>query len=127
MLNPELDIAALAAAFAAPRRLVVPDVFEPEYAARIHAGLAGDVPWRLSFRDNRLPGKAAQKSLSREEFAALGRGGAQAVRNTVMQQAADGFQYLYESFDIAGGRAAGGVLVLPLPPAKNNSVLCLKF
>lgn len=107
MLNPELDIAALAAAFAAPRRLVVPDVFEPEYAARIHAGLAGDVPWRLSFRDNRLPGKAAQKSLSREEFAALGRGGAQAVRNTVMQQAADGFQYLFSHNFLtdSGGRA----------------------
>jgi Rps23 Pro-64 3,4-dihydroxylase Tpa1-like proline 4-hydroxylase len=107
VLHPDLDIAALAATFAASRRLVIPRIFEPDYAEQVYAGLLADVPWRLSFRDNRLPGKAAQKSLTREDFAALGREGARALHNTVVQQAAEGFQYLYESFDIAGGRAAG--------------------
>jgi len=107
MLNPALDTSALAAAFRDRRRLVVQDVLDAETASRVHAGLGSSVPWRLAFRDNRLDGKAAQKSLTREAFRALGPGGGAAVSNTVMHQARDGFQYLYESFDIQGGRAAG--------------------
>ena len=114
MLNPDLDLAALANRFADRHRLVVPDVFEPGYAERIHDALAGNLPWRLSFRDNRLPGKSGQKSLTREEFAALGAPGAGALHNTVMHQAREGFQYLYESFDIAGGRESGEAPGSPL-------------
>ena len=107
MLNSALDTPALAAALRDRGRLVVQDVLNPEAAARVHAGLSSGVPWRLAFRDNRLDGRAAQKSLTQEAFRALGPGGGAAVSSTVMHQARDGFQYLYESFDIKGGRAAG--------------------
>lgn len=47
----ELDVEALAAAYAANKRGQVQKVFPPEVAEHLHDVLAGEVPWELTYFD----------------------------------------------------------------------------
>jgi len=107
MLNPELDPRELAAEFRSTGRIVVRDALCPEQADRVHRCLRTQIPWRLAYRDTRVSGEHRQQELTREQLQAMGPKGATALRAQVLHQARDHFQYLYQHFNINGGRSTG--------------------
>ena len=91
--NDHLDVAAAARQFRARRRVRIPDVLEPACATRLHACLAGEVPWRLTYNEgtknlwldavtlNNLSGRQRQELVQ-----------------AVLSRAQSGFQYLFHSY-----------------------------
>lgn len=94
MLNPSLDIPALAAEFRQKNRVQIRDALIPEVAARLHRCLEDEVPWGVAYVD------AAGKSqiitgdrvanFTRDDWAALNR----AVQGTDPGK----FQFFYNSY-----------------------------
>jgi SM-20-related protein len=103
MLNPGLDVAALAAEFSGAGRIVVRNVFEPDFAERVHACLRDEVPWRLSVYDNRRPAKERALKLTASELDRMGPQARTSLQREVFRQANTQFQYAYQSFDLLEG------------------------
>ena len=93
LLNPDLDVAALATAFAADGVLQIEQALRPEVADILHDCLAGEVPWSLAFRD-----AAGPRKLWAEELAAMDAAGHQALDDEIHAIARHGFQFRYDSF-----------------------------
>lgn len=66
MLNGNLQREALAEAFQRRKRVLIREVFDPDYAATLRADLVERTPWVLRFSQN---GRASE--LSREQYLAL--------------------------------------------------------
>lgn len=83
-LNPALDRAALATAFARHRRIQIRDVLTRETAATVHDVLARATPWGFAIRDAAREthlGPAEQAALTPPAKAELGRNVAAVVRD----------------------------------------------
>ncbi len=91
MLNPALDTAALANAFQASRRIVIRDLLVPEAADILHQALAS-LPWDVTFIDGgpRRYTQAQMTAMSPEER--------RRIMQTVLSEARDRFQFLYNSY-----------------------------
>lgn len=90
MLNPELDRAALARAFARTGRLQVREVLVPEAAERVHESLAREVPWSFTYRlggANVLKGPAELAAMGRDDKVRMG----QAILDSAQREFAFGF------------------------------------
>ncbi|MGI9265241.1 MAG: 2OG-Fe(II) oxygenase [Gammaproteobacteria bacterium] len=107
MLNPELDIEAIAEDLRSSGRVLVRDALIPETAEQIHDCLSENVPWRLAYRDTRVSGSNQEQQLTQEQFRTMGPQKAAALRMQVYGQATDHYQYLYQHFNIGGGQKAG--------------------
>jgi len=107
MLNPLLNVAALADEFRQRGRIRIDEILVPEAAAALHACLAREIPWRLSCYDNRRPPAERPLKLRREQLAAMAPAHRQALQTEVLSQARDQFQYVYESFDLLEGHRQG--------------------
>jgi len=93
LLDPALDVDALAAAFADSGRIQIEGALRPEVADLLHDCLATEVPWCLAFRDADGPRK-----LWPEEMQALGPAEREALEASIAEQARNGFQFRYDSF-----------------------------
>ncbi|QJE74695.1 hypothetical protein HHL28_17975 [Aerophototrophica crusticola] len=101
-LSPDLDRGALAAAFARDGRLKIPGLFPEPVAQRLHHCLTREVPWGLVYNEGDkavVLDQATLRAMPREQRAALGQ--------TVMQRAAQGYQYLYHTYPIVSAYLAG--------------------
>lgn len=107
MLNPDLDAAALAEQFSARGRVSIRDAFVPEVAEAAHACLRNEIPWRLSWYDNRCPPEERSRKLTRDQIRAMGREGWAALQREILSQARERFQYAYQSFDLLEGYRRG--------------------
>ncbi len=107
MLNKELDLEPYRAALERDGRVVIPDFLEPAAADRVYQSLDTEVPWRLAFFDNRRYGRDAHVQVTQAEFAALPPGQARALRAEVMRQAREGYQYLYQFYNLDAGEPGG--------------------
>ena len=107
MLNPALDIDALAAEFRERRRIRIGDAFLPEVANALHACLHDEIPWRLSCYDNRREGKETALKLTPEHVSAMSPEQRQSLQREILRQATDQFQYIYQSFDLLEGLREG--------------------
>ena len=90
MLNPDLDLPALAAGFARTGRLQVRDILRPDAAGRVHDSLAREVPWSFTYRlggANVLKDPAALAAMGREEKVRMG----QAILDAAQREFAFGF------------------------------------
>jgi SM-20-related protein len=90
VLNPDLDPAGLAAAFARTGRLQVRDILRPAEAERVHDSLAREVPWSFTYRlggANVLKGPAELAAMGREEKLRMG----QAILDAAQREFAFGF------------------------------------
>jgi SM-20-related protein len=90
VLNPDLDRAALARAFARTGRLQVRDILRPDAAERVHDSLAREVPWSFTYRlggANVLRGPADLAAMGREEKIRMG----QAILDSAQREFAFGF------------------------------------
>lgn len=66
MLNPELDIKKLSEEFRQKKRILIRNLFEPDYAEALHKCLVSETPWVLRFN---FQGKSSE--FTREQFEQL--------------------------------------------------------
>lgn len=102
MLNPDLDLPALAAGFARRGRLQVRDILEPATAGAVHDCLAREVPWSFTCR---LEGQNVVRSPA--EMAAMG--GPERVRmgQAILEQAQRDFSFGFMTFQMVRHYRAG--------------------
>jgi Rps23 Pro-64 3,4-dihydroxylase Tpa1-like proline 4-hydroxylase len=93
LINPALDLDALAVAFAADGMVQVEQVLRPEVADALHGCLSEEVPWSLAFRDREGPRK-----LWAEELNAMDAAGRHALDEMILDVARGGFQFRYDSY-----------------------------
>lgn len=93
MLNPSLDVAALARAFAATGRLQVRDVLRRADADLAHECLARDVPWSFAYRVG-----GANVVKSPEVLAAMGREEKLGLGQAILDGARRGFGFGFMSY-----------------------------
>ncbi len=93
LLNPELDIGALATAFQDEGRLQIEDALRPEVAELLYQCLHHQVPWSLAFRDRDGPRK-----LWAEELAAMTEAESEAMNTRILDIAREQFQFRYDSY-----------------------------
>lgn len=93
LLNPDLDLAGLAVAFANEGLLQIEQALRPEVADLLYDCLAHEVPWSLAFRDHSGPRK-----LWAEELAGLDANGRKALDEQILAIAREAFQFRYDSF-----------------------------
>ena len=92
MLNPELDAAELARAYAVNKRLRIDDILlEPE-AQKLYECLRTELPWDLVFQEGERSVTLQREALERMSPAERG-----VLMQRVYRQAATQFQYLYFS------------------------------
>jgi len=107
MLNPDLNVAALAEEFSVQGRVFIRDVFVPDAAEAIRDCLKNEVPWRLTWYDNRRPPGQRAVHLTTDQIRSLGREGWLDVQREILTQAREPFQYAYQSFDLLEGYRRG--------------------
>jgi SM-20-related protein len=91
--NANLDVAAAAREFRARRRVRIADVLDAADAAALHACLANEVPWRLTYNEgtqNVWLDAAALKKLADRQRQELVQG--------ILSRAENSFQYLFRSY-----------------------------
>jgi len=93
LLDPGLDLQALALAFAEDGVIQVEQALRPEVADILHDCLDREVPWSLAYRDSSGPTK-----LWAEELAALDADARAALEADILNVAREGFQFRYDSF-----------------------------
>lgn len=93
LLNPALDLKALAAVFRDEGVLQIEDALRPESADVLYQCLATEVPWSLAFRDVSGPRK-----LWAEELAAMDAAGRERLDREILEIARREFQFRYDSF-----------------------------
>jgi 2-oxoglutarate-Fe(II)-dependent oxygenase superfamily protein len=99
-LNPALDVAALAAAFARDHRLQVRDVLTAASARIVHRILAEETPWGLSWQ----AGAQGPEALRRDAVVAMTAGERQARAQALMTaMRATGYAFTYASYPLVDG------------------------
>ena len=93
MINPGLDLDALAMAFAEDGKLQIENALRPEVADILYNCLHEEVPWSLAYRDREGPRK-----LWAEELAGMDESGRAALDAEILSVARQGFQFRYDSY-----------------------------
>lgn len=108
-LNPDLDPADFAPAYARDRLVRVPEVFEPETADAIEEVLMRSLRWRLVFPEPSSNAGEPETTivLTQEEIAAMGRQAMAERMQGVMVRARDNYGYLYQSYPMIQAYTAG--------------------
>lgn len=94
-LNPDLDRAALKKAFAENKRVHVARVLTPDSAERLHRAITTETDWHLVFNEGDKTHTLYPeqlKQMTKEQFAK--------IREAVLGQAREGFQFLYNDYNI---------------------------
>jgi SM-20-related protein len=93
MLNPALDVPALAEEFSRSKRIQIRDVLETGAAEQLHRCLATEVPWGLAYIDGE-----ESRILTAEKIATHTRADWAALNERVQARNGDTFQFLYNSY-----------------------------
>jgi SM-20-related protein len=93
LLNPDLDLDALATEFAEQGRLQIEDALRPEVADILFNCLHQEVPWCLTFRD-----RAGPRKMWPQELAALSPHDREDLEQQIREVAQAAFQFRYDSF-----------------------------
>ncbi|MCX7902785.1 MAG: 2OG-Fe(II) oxygenase [Burkholderiaceae bacterium] len=100
-INPSLDLAALAEAFAKHKRVLIRDFFEPHVADAIARHLA-DQAWDLVFRDARGDQRLSMSQWERMDAMARGE-----LTQGIVDHARQHFQFSFLSYAATNDAAAG--------------------
>ena len=93
MLNPSLDIPALAQQFRLRNRIQVKNILLPEVAERLYQCLEHEVPWGVAFLDGTEP-----KLLQADEVAKFSPTDWQTLHRRIQTTPPENFQFLYHSY-----------------------------
>lgn len=110
MLNPALDLAALAARFRTAGRLQIADAMVPEAALALQDCLGRAVPWSMSFLDER----GEPTSVDPARLGGMSLAERAALRGEATRRARSGYQFLYHSYHMVSAWKAGRDPHLPL-------------
>lgn len=102
-LNPELDLDALASAYARDSFVQISNIFAPETAQEINTLLREQVAWRLVYAD---PDKGIVQ-LTRAEAERLGQDEMQQRMAQIMQRATRNYGYCYNGYQMTNARRDG--------------------
>lgn len=102
-LNPDLDIAAAAAAYRRDGWVQVPDIFTPETAGFLAELLETRIDWDLAFQGE--DGRPAV--LGRKEIVGQGEAALQQRLRRMMTQAGSGYGFLYLAYPLITAYLAG--------------------
>lgn len=94
-LNPALDRLALKKAFDINRRIHIPRILTPDSAERVHRCLTHDVDWHLVFNEG-----SKTHTIYPEQIKLLTPEKIQKIREAVLGQAREGFQFMYNDYNI---------------------------
>lgn len=94
-INPNLDRSALKSAFAQTRRVQIHNVLTPKAAERVHRCLSNEVDWHLVFNK-----KDTVHTLYPEQVKAVTESHKEQIRQIVLRGARNGFQFLYNNYNI---------------------------
>lgn len=94
-LNPALDVAALKKTFAENRRIQIRNILTKHSAERVHRCLTTEVDWHLVFNEG---GKT--HTLFPEQVKALTEDHKKKIRQVVLSQAKEQFQFIYYDYNI---------------------------
>ena len=99
-LNPKLDPAPFAEAYAQGKLVKIPDVLEPECAEAVAQVLERAIEWRLVFPEPSSDpgGHENVVHLTAKDIAALGRDEMARRMQAVMERARDNYGYLYNAY-----------------------------
>ncbi|MEJ2129630.1 MAG: 2OG-Fe(II) oxygenase family protein [Woeseiaceae bacterium] len=103
MLNPDLDIDALARQYAEDDRVRIPNFLDPDFAERVHRACRDDVPYEYICHidgNNVVIPEQDLKSMSREEQAAL--------NNNLIESAARGVGFFYSGYQMRRAQPTEG-------------------
>ncbi|WP_429912456.1 2OG-Fe(II) oxygenase [Glycocaulis sp.] len=106
-VNPGLDPAAFAPAYARDKLVRIPDVFAPETADAIEQLLARHLKWRLVFPEPTPGGRENVAILSQEDIASMGRQAMAERMQAVMQRAQNNYGYLYQAYPMIQAYISG--------------------
>jgi Rps23 Pro-64 3,4-dihydroxylase Tpa1-like proline 4-hydroxylase len=108
-LNPELDPAPYADAYARDKLVRIPDVLEPECANAVADLLERSIEWRLVFPEpSPNPGERETVArLTRSDIAAMGREEMGRRMQGVMERARDNYGYLYNAYPMIEAYTGG--------------------
>jgi len=102
MLNPDLDLKALAEAYQPRHRAHIPDFLTEAARAAVLTDIEGDIPWQVS-----LDSQGKGLNIERGAYLGLDAGQRRTLDELVHAQAARGFQYLFESYRLSDEVEAG--------------------
>ena len=95
-LNPDLDVAALKAAFSKDQKLSIPDILVPEAAKRLHLCLTDEIAWNMTYNDDQ-----GEQHLFASKLQTMTPQERAQLRQKVNRRARAGkFQFLFGSFAI---------------------------
>ncbi len=100
MLNPDLDLDTLAAAFRNKPRLVIPNILVPEAAEILHRSMGG-IPWDLTFIEG------GPRRFTQAQMAAMPEPDRRRMMQALLGEARDRFQFLYNSFPMISAYREG--------------------
>lgn len=95
MLNPDLDISALAAHFAQHARVQIPDLLDAAYADALENCLKTEVPWGLSVLEN-----GEGRTYRAEELQQMEGPDWRRLMQEVQRSAREEYQFLFNSYQI---------------------------
>ena len=93
LLNPDLDIDALATAFAETGAIQVHDALRPEVAEILHQCLVNEVPWNLACRD-----QDGDRRIDADELEAMSADERRRLDQAIVEVAREGFQFRYDTY-----------------------------
>jgi SM-20-related protein len=93
LLNPDLDLAALAARYHPAQRLQIRDVLVPALADEIWQCLMRETPWGVSYNKG-----GRNFHIPAEELRGLSAARRRAIADGAQERARDGYQFLYQAY-----------------------------
>ncbi|GGE51314.1 proline hydroxylase [Marinicauda pacifica] len=108
-LNPDLDPAPFAEAYARDKLVRIPEIFAEETAAAIEEVLMRTLSWRLVFPEPSFePGGREQVAmLTQDDIARLGREGMARRMQGVLTRASQNYGYLYHAYPMIQAYTSG--------------------
>jgi len=107
LINPQLDLDALAAEFRLKGKIRIPDVLTDDFASKVFDCLDTEVPWQLMYYNHQGQGPEVVGRIYPQRWQAMPEDQRQALINKIYQEATDNFHYLYNGYDVLNARRKG--------------------
>jgi len=107
LINPQLDIDALAAEFRLNGKIRISDVLTNDFASKVFDCLHTEVPWQLMYYNHKGKGPEVVGRIYPQQWQAMSEEQRQALTNKIYQEATENFHYLYNGYDVLDARRKG--------------------
>ena len=106
-INPQLDIAALAAEFKRNGKISISNVLTEDFADKTFNCLDTEVPWRLMYYNHQGKGQEVVGRIYPHQWEAMPEQEKRSLLDRIQKEAGKNFHYLYNSYDVLDARRKG--------------------